>query len=41
METILAAFDGHQSEVNAGIVRDMMMANAEEGYWNGSAPPFG
>ena len=41
METILAAFDGHQSEVNAGVVRDMMMANAEEGYWNGSAPPFG
>lgn len=41
METILAAFDGHQSEVNASVVRDMMMANAEEGYWNGSAPPFG
>lgn len=41
METILAAFDGHQSEVNAGIVRDMMIANAEEGYWNGAAPPFG
>ncbi len=41
METILAAFDGHQSEVNAGVVRDMMMANAEDGYWNGSAPPFG
>ncbi|MGV3575229.1 MAG: recombinase family protein [Devosia sp.] len=41
METILAAFDGHQSEVNAGIVRDMMMANAEEGFWNGSTPPFG
>jgi len=41
METILAAFDGHQSEVNAGIVRDMMVANAEEGYRNGSAPPFG
>ncbi len=41
METILAAFDGHQSEVNAGLVRDMMIANAEEGYWNGAAPPFG
>ena len=41
METILAAFDGHQSEVNASVVRDMMMANAEEGYWNGAAPPFG
>jgi site-specific DNA recombinase len=41
METILAAFDGHQSEVNAGVVRDMMIANAEEGYWNGAAPPFG
>lgn len=41
METILAAFDGHQSEVNAGIVRDMMIANAEDGHWNGSVPPFG
>ena len=41
METILAAFDGHQSEVNAMQVRDVMMANAENGFWNGSKPPFG
>ena len=41
METILAAFDEHQSEVNAGIVRDVMAANAESGFWNGARPPFG
>jgi DNA invertase Pin-like site-specific DNA recombinase len=39
METILAAFDGHQSETNAETVRQVMAANAETGYWNGSRPP--
>ena len=41
METIIAAVDGHQSDVNAGIVRDVMAGNAEAGFWNGSRPPFG
>ncbi len=41
METIFAAFDGHASEVNAETVRDMMIANAEAGYWNGARQPFG
>lgn len=40
-ETILAAFDGHASEVNSEAVRDVMVANAEDGYWNGSSAPFG
>lgn len=41
LETILAAFDGHASEVNAEVVRDTMLANAEDGFFNGSSPPFG
>lgn len=41
METILAAFDAHASEVNASQVHDVMLANAADGYWNGSTPPFG
>ena len=41
LETILAAFDGHASEVNAEVVRDVMLANAEDGFFNGSSPPFG
>ena len=41
IETIFAAFDAHASEVNAETVRDMMIANAEAGYWNGARQPFG
>ncbi len=39
--TVVAAFDTHQSEMNALVVRDVMIANAENGHWNGSVPPFG
>ena len=39
--TIIAAFDTHYSEMNALVVRDVMLANAENGHWNGSVPPFG
>ena len=41
LETILAAFDAHSSEANAEAVRDVMLANAVDGFWNGSVPPFG
>jgi site-specific DNA recombinase len=41
METMLAAFDGHASEVNSAAVKDMMTANAAAGYWNGQRAPFG
>ncbi len=41
METMLVAFDAHQSEANAATVRDMMLANAANGNWNGAAVPFG
>ena len=41
METMLAAFDSHQSEANAATVRDMMIANAANGFWNGAPVPFG
>lgn len=41
MANLIAMFDDHASEVNAGVVRDVMIANAEAGYWNGSAPPLG
>ena len=41
METILVAFDGHASDVNAATVKDMMSANAENGNWNGARAPFG
>ncbi|MDX7951265.1 recombinase family protein [Lichenihabitans sp. Uapishka_5] len=41
IETIFAAFDGHASDVNAATVRDMMIANAEAGYWNGARQPYG
>ncbi len=41
METLLAAFDGHASEVNSAAVKDMMTANAAAGYWNGARAPFG
>lgn len=41
LETILAAFDAHSSEVNADAVRDVMLANAADGFWNGGVHPFG
>ncbi len=41
LETVIAAVDAHQSDTNAATVRDMMMANAEAGFWNGSKPPYG
>jgi site-specific DNA recombinase len=41
LETILAAFDGHASQVNSETVQAVMLANAEGGFWNGSRPPFG
>lgn len=41
METMLVAFDAHQSEANASTVRDMMLANAVNGNWNGAAVPYG
>jgi site-specific DNA recombinase len=41
LETILAAFDAHASQTNADTVRDIMRANALDGFWNGSKPPFG
>jgi site-specific DNA recombinase len=41
METLLAAFDGHASEVNSAAVKDMMTANAAAGFWNGARTPFG
>lgn len=40
-KTTLVAWGGHQSEAKAGIVRDMMMAKAGAGQWNGSASPSG
>ncbi len=41
MGTMIAAFDEHASEVNAETVRDVMANNAEAGFWNGAAAPFG
>ena len=41
MENILAAFDGHASAVNSETVKAVMIANAEDQYWNGSSPPIG
>jgi site-specific DNA recombinase len=41
METLLAAFDGHSSEVNSIAVKDMMAANAAAGFWNGARAPYG
>jgi site-specific DNA recombinase len=41
METILAAFDSHASEVNSETTKEVMLANAGDGFWNGGTPPFG
>ena len=41
MENLIAAFDDHSSAVNSEAVKDMMAANAENGFWNGAHVPFG
>jgi site-specific DNA recombinase len=41
LRTISYAFDEAMSDRNKAVVIDMMLANAEAGYWNGSTPPFG
>ena len=41
LENMIAAFDDHASAVNAALVKDMMAANAENGFWNGARVPFG
>lgn len=38
---IIGAVDEFGSDVNAEQVASMMIANAQEGWWNGSTPPFG
>jgi len=38
---LLNIFDEHQSRENAKHVHRAMLANARQGFWNGSVPPFG
>jgi site-specific DNA recombinase len=38
---ILATFDEYQSRENGKNVRRSMIANAQQGFYNGSTPPFG
>ncbi len=38
---LLNVFDEHQSRENAKHVHRAMCENARQGFWNGSAPPFG
>lgn len=38
---IVNAFDEHQSRENAKHTHRAMLENARQGFWNGSAPPFG
>ncbi len=38
---LLNVFDEHSSRETAKHVRTTMRANAEAGFWNGAAPPFG
>ncbi len=38
---ILTAIDQYASQINAEQVKLVMRANAEQGWWNGSRPPFG
>ena len=38
---IFNAFDEHQSRENAKHTHRAMLENARQGFWNGSAPPFG
>jgi site-specific DNA recombinase len=41
MRRMLASMDEYESDVKADVTRDAMLANAEQGYWNGSTAPFG
>jgi site-specific DNA recombinase len=41
MRRTLASWDEYESDVKAVVTRDAMLANAEQGYWNGSTAPFG
>jgi len=41
METIFAAFDQYESDMNSYRTMAAMRQNAESGYFNGSKPPFG
>ena len=41
MRSILSKFDEYQSAENAKHVRRSMLANAKQGFWNGSRPPLG
>jgi site-specific DNA recombinase len=38
---VWAIFDEYQSKENGKHTRRAMIANAKEGFWNGSQPPFG
>jgi site-specific DNA recombinase len=38
---IITAMDSAASDINAAQVTQMMRANAEAGFWNGSVPPLG
>ncbi len=38
---LIAVFDEHSSRETAKRVRGTMIQNAKEGFWNGSAPPYG
>ncbi len=41
IENIFAVMDEYQSRENAKHVKRTMLENASQGFWNGSAPPFG
>lgn len=41
VRTIISACDQFESENNGDRVRDMMLANAKAGFWNGSLAPYG
>lgn len=41
VRSILSKFDEYQSAENAKHVRRSMLANAQQGFWNGSRPPLG
>jgi DNA invertase Pin-like site-specific DNA recombinase len=41
MRRMLASMDEYESDLKADVTRDAMVANAEQGYWNGSSAPFG
>jgi site-specific DNA recombinase len=41
VRSILSKFDEYQSAETAKHVRRSMIANARDGFWNGSSPPLG